>query len=509
LFGKENEMKLGIILKGLALFVVIILLLIGIGQIGSIAHERGVYRQQAIESVRKSLAGSQTIAGVVLTRTCTETVETVTQIDKKKTVDRSERKVVLRALPQSLKWSAVSEIEPRYRGLYKVNSFNLSAKGVVEWSDLRELTPPVVRDNIVAVKCETPQSEFSVSDARGIRSIKLNASGQVLKPEAMSEGKAFRTGFFAKFPADDAALKNAVLMNLEINLVGTESLAFVPLGNENLVEVKSSWPHPSFAGAFLPTERSVRDDGFEAKWSISSLASTARSSLMRGGSVCAMARDGDTENYVSGVDPALAAVAATERAAAAAHAASGAPSCVQSFGVSFIDPVNPATLADRATKYAFLFIALTFVGIVLLEVMKGARVHPIQYFLIGAALAAFFLLLISLSEHVSFATAYAVAALACVALVGVYAKAVLGGWSRSVPTMIGLGALYGVLYVVLQSEQHALLAGSLLIFSSLAAVMLLTRNVQWHQLSERLASKTGKATERGASASSVEANAQT
>ncbi len=495
-------MKLGVFFKGLALFIVIVLLLIGIGQIGSIAHERGAYRQQAIESVRKSLAGSQTIAGVVLTRVCIETVETVTEQEKKKTISRTDRNVVLRSLPQSLKWSAVSDIEPRYRGLYKVNSFNLSAKGVVEWGDLTALTPPKIRDNIIAVKCETPQSEFSVSDARGIRSIKLNSGALVLKPEAMSEGRAFRTGFFAKFPIDDAALAKPVQMNLEINLVGTESLAFVPLGNENLIEVKSSWPHPSFAGAFLPTERSVRDDGFEAKWNISSLASTARASLMRGGSVCAISRDGDGGGDVSGVEPTIAA----DRAAAAAQAASGSSSCVQSFGVSFIDPVNPATLADRATKYAFLFIALTFVGIVLLEVMKGARVHPIQYFLIGAALAAFFLLLISLSEHVSFVVAYAIAALACVVLVGVYAKAVLGGWSRAVPTMIGLAALYGVLYVVLQSEQHALLAGSLLIFASLAAVMLLTRNVQWHQLSERLASRTStpKPDDRGPRTPTVE-----
>ncbi|MGL5005259.1 MAG: inner membrane CreD family protein, partial [Casimicrobium sp.] len=284
-------MKLGIIVKGIALFFVIVLLLIGIDRIGNIAHERGMYRQQAVESVRKSLAGAQTVAGVVLTRVCTETIETVTEIDKKKTVDKSERKIVLRALPQSLKWSAVSEIEPRYRGLYKVNSFNLAAKGLVEWSDLSELSPPTVRDNVVAVKCEAPRAEFSVSDARGIRSIKLNASGQTLKTEAMSEGKAFRSGFSAKFQIDDAALKNAAQINLEINLVGTESLAFVPLGNENLVEVKSGWPHPSFAGAFLPTERSVRDEGFDAKWSISSLASTARSSLMRGGSVCSLGRD--------------------------------------------------------------------------------------------------------------------------------------------------------------------------------------------------------------------------
>ncbi len=479
-------MKLGIFLKGLALFIVIVLLLIGIGQIGNIAHERGVYRQQAVESVRKSLAGSQTIAGVVLTRGCTETVETVTEIEKRKSVDRTERKVILRSLPQSLKWAAVSDIEPRYRGLYKVNSFNLSAKGIVEWSELRDLAPPLVRENIVAVKCDVPQAEFSVSDARGIRSIKLSAAGQSLKPEAMSEGKAFRSGFFAKFAVDDGALNKPAQMNIEINLVGTESLAFVPLGNENLVEVKSSWPHPSFAGAFLPTERSVRDDGFEAKWNISSLASTARASLMRGGSVCSLAREGESDGYVSGVEP-IAITA--DRAVATAQTAGGGTSCVQSFGTSFIDPVNPATLADRATKYAFLFIALTFVGIVLLEVMKGARVHPIQYFLIGAALAAFFLLLISLSEHVSFSVAYGVAALACVALVGVYAKAVLDGWSRAVPTMVGLAALYGVLYVVLQSEQHALLAGSLLIFATLAAVMLLTRNVEWHRLSERLASR--------------------
>lgn len=481
-------MKLGIVLKGLALFVVIVLLMIGIGQIGNIAHERGIYRQQAVESVRKSLAGAQTIAGVVLTRVCSETIETVNEVGKKRIVEKSDRKVTLRSLPQSVKWTAVGDIEPRYRGLYKVNSFNLLAKGTIEWNDLQELTPPTVRDKVVAVKCDLPHAEFSVSDARGIRSIKLSAGSQSLKPEATSEGKALRTGFFARLPVDDASLNRAAQLNLEINLVGTESLAFIPLGNENLIEVKSSWPHPSFAGAFLPTERSVREDGFDAKWSVSSLASTARASLMRGGTACPIGREGDSEGYVSGAEP---FVAYAERAAAASNTPASPSPCVQSFGVSFIDPVNPATLADRATKYAFLFIALTFVGIVLLEVMRGARVHPIQYFLIGAALAAFFLLLISLSEHVSFGVAYAAAALACVALVGVYAKAVLGGWSRAVPTMIGLAALYGVLYVVLQSEQHALLAGSLLIFATLAAVMLLTRNIEWHSLSERLANSSG------------------
>jgi inner membrane protein len=472
--------KAPLLLKALSLFAVVILLMFGIGRIGDIASERSMYRQHAVESVRKSLAGSQTIAGVVLTRTCKETVQTITETAKGKTIEKTERTSILRALPQSVKWSSQSMIEPRYRGLYKVNSFNLSAKALVQWSDIAELTPPPVKDNVVAVVCADPRAEFSVSDARGIRSIKLMSGTQTLKPEAIVEGGAFRVGFAAKLPIAEAALKEAVQLNLDIDLVGTESLAFVPLGNENLVEINSSWPHPSFAGSFLPLERSVRDDGFVAKWSVSSLASTARSQLLRGGSPCAGIREG-SENLEVGAHRHEYASTQTPQPTAA-----NLPGCLQSFGVSFIDPVNPSSLSDRATKYAILFIALTFVGLVLLEVLKGVRVHALQYLLIGAALATFFLLLLSLSEHIAFGWAYLAAAGACLALIGVYVKAVLGGWSRAGSTVAGLTMLYGVLYLVLQSEQHALLAGSLLIFAVLAGVMLLTRGVNWSAFSSRI-----------------------
>ncbi len=465
--------------KAASLSVVVILLMTGIGRIGDIAAERTMYRQQAADSIRRSLAGSQTIAGVVLTRTCTETVQTIIETDKKKTVEKTERAVKLRTLPQSIKWSAQSNIEPRYRGLYKVNSFNLSAKALVEWNDLNELAPPSVKDNVVAVACASPRAEFSVSDARGIRAIKLTSAGQALKPEAMTDGGAFRAGFAARFPVNDLALKELAQLNLEIDLVGTESLSFVPLANENLVEISSSWPHPSFAGAFLPTERSVRDDGFVAKWSVSSLASTARADLASGGMLCSMFNE-TSDSYT-----------AVARAIDATQAAKSSASCMQSFGVAFIDPINPSSLSDRATKYAFLFIALTFLGIVLLEVIKEVRVHPIQYLMIGAALAVFFLLLLSLSEHINFAIAYLIAALGCAGLIGVYAKSVFGGWSRALPTMGGLGALYAVLYVVLQSEQHALLAGSLLIFAALTGVMLLTRGVNWSAFGARIATTKG------------------
>ena len=111
-------------------------------------------------------------------------------------------------------------------------------------------------------------------------------------------------------------------------------------------------------------------------------------------------------------------------------------------------------------------------------------VHPIQYILCGAALALFFLLLVSLSEHLPFAVAYVVATVACVGLVAFYVGHVLRSTRRGV--MFGglLGAMYGFLYVILQSEDYALLLGALLLFTALTIVMIMTRRVDWYRLSE-------------------------
>jgi inner membrane protein len=467
-------MKFALLAKGVSLFAVIVLLSISLQMIGSVADERMRYREQAAASIRQSLAGPQTVAGPIVTRACLQTVETVTETPKGKVFEKTEQSLVLKSLPQSVKWSVAGAIEPRYRGLYKVNSYRIEATADVAWTSLEELATPSVKSPVIAVRCAEPHIEFAVTDARGIRSIKLDWKDGALKPEPMSGSDVFTTGFTARPSIADAQLKDAQQLRIAMQLVGVESLSFVPLGNENLVEMTSDWPHPSFAGAFLPTERAVNEKGFQSKWSVSSLASNARAGVARGDTLCVgMAAESDPSYAVQ------VAAAATKQ-----------KSCLQSFGVNFIDPINPSSLSDRATKYAILFIALTFVGLVLLEVVKEVRVHPIQYLLIGAALAVFFLLLLSLSEHVSFGLAYLIAAIACMGLIGVYAKAALGGWSRAGSTMAGLGVLYAVLYVVLQSEQHALLAGSLLIFAALAGVMLLTRGVNWSAFGAKVAAST-------------------
>ena len=89
-------------------------------------------------------------------------------------------------------------------------------------------------------------------------------------------------------------------------------------------------------------------------------------------------------------------------------AAPAAP-CLDHFSVAFIEPINVYSQADRAIKYGMLFIALTFAAFFLFEILKSLPIHPVQYTLVGLALALFFLLLVSLSEHISFMHAYLIA----------------------------------------------------------------------------------------------------
>jgi inner membrane protein len=118
----------------------------------------------------------------------------------------------------------------------------------------------------------------------------------------------------------------------------------------------------------------------------------------------------------------------------------------------------------------------------LLEVLRGAAVHPLHYLLVGLALALFFLLLLALAEHLGFGLAYALAAGACIALIGYYLSGVLGGAKRGLGLAALLGVLYGALYGLLQSEDHALLLGAVLLFGVLAATMVLTRRIDWAQI---------------------------
>jgi inner membrane protein len=158
------------------------------------------------------------------------------------------------------------------------------------------------------------------------------------------------------------------------------------------------------------------------------------------------------------------------------------------FGVQLITPVDIYHRAERSTKYGALFILLTFCTFFVVELLQRRRLHPVQYLLVGAALCLFYLLLISLSEHIGFGFAYLSAAVATIGVIGMYAAHVLGGLGQGVRMVAGLSLLYGFLYVLLQLEDYALLVGSISLFLILAAVMYATRRVNWYAIGRSPAS---------------------
>ena len=453
--------------KFAGLLVVVVLLLLGLEQITSLVHERQGTKQDAVASVAQSLAGSQTLLGPLVHQSCTEDVAVINANTGDKAVRPQRREFERVAAPASLAVQGDSQLEARARGLHATQVYTLKAKLSARWSDLKPVDAPRAGSG-ANLQCGPVLLMLAVSDARGIRQANVSINGVAQTVRAGTQHAAYPRGVQVVLPAvTDFAAPMAA--EIELELLGTEALRFVPLGGATQVKLTSNWPHPSFKGQFLPSERTVRADGFEAAWRVSSLASTAQQAVASERSLC------------SGGDMgAESAARYTGNEAAAATPTGDSGPCIETVAVAFIDPINTYSLSDRATKYGLLFIALTFVGVGLFEFMRGLRVHPVQYFLVGAAISIFFLLLVSLSEHLPFDTSYALAASACVLLLGYYASHMLHSWKRGLPFGAGMALLYGLLYLLLQLEQTALVVGALALFAVLATIMLLTRKIDWY-----------------------------
>jgi inner membrane protein len=142
------------------------------------------------------------------------------------------------------------------------------------------------------------------------------------------------------------------------------------------------------------------------------------------------------------------------------HALALASDGIDAVAIALVDPVNIYSQADRASKYGLLFVVLTFVGFFMFELIRELRIHPIQYSLVGLSLAIFFLLLVSLSEHIAFLWAYLVASAACIGLLAFYLTAVLRSTGRGLGFAAMLATLYAALYGLLVSEDNALVLGA-------------------------------------------------
>lgn len=438
------------------LAVVTLLLCYVLAEIGGLVRERQQRQREAAQGVEQSLAGAQAVGAPILVRSCRERW-TVTQADKRDTIET--RDFELLATASRFKASGGITPEARHRGLFKVNTYLATLDLEASWASLGALEP-VAEHAGGRLSCSDPQVIFPVSDPRGIRTAQLTRGAQ---PIGLLPGSGQARWRGPQATLNGLNMAEPLALGMKLQFVGSQRLGVVPAADDNEVLLQSSWPHPSFMGQFLPVERNTGVSGFSARWQVSSLASTAAAD-MRAGRLL----------------PQLATPDAVPTPYAEAPRSKG--DALDVMAIELIDPVNPYMMSDRAIKYGLMFIALTFVTVGLTELLTGRRVHPVQYLLVGLALSLFFLLLLSLSEHLPFLVAYLIAAGAAAVVLTQYAAAMLGSWLRGGAFGGGIALLYGALYVLLSREQTALVIGAVLLFAVLAVVMTLTRKLDWYGL---------------------------
>ena len=409
-------------------------------------------RRDRADAVQKAFAdetsGPQVIAGPFLALTCEETYIDERVVHQPNGTPVTVRETRQRAcptrlvLPGELKIEASAPVQQRYRGIYPIRLYraSMALSGRFE-------VPGQPGDKRL---WKDAYLVLGISDVRGIKEAagaRIGSRSLAFVPGPFD--KRIQSGLHAPLGRYEG-LEKTLGFHVPLELLGTERLAVAPVGSDNQIRIQSAWRHPSFVGAYSPDLREIGPGGFSATWRVNQLS---------------------TGGNAFWLDNAAAGQLFTS---------------ARLLGVALHEPVNPYSMSFRATEYGFLFVLLTFAAFSLVELAWGIRLHPVQYALTGSALAVFFLLLISMSEHIRFGVAYFAAASACVALLVSYLRHPLGNFWRTALLGTLFASLYGALYVLLKSEDHSLLLGSLLVFGALAAVMLLTRKLDWAALSGRL-----------------------
>jgi len=434
-------------LKVAAIAVLSIALLVGLMWIRSMVTERQERRDMVVQDIAASSSNAQTIKGPVLVVPYVKTVRVWKEDSPtgNRRIEERQDSGEMILLPEDFKLNGQVPTELRRRGIYEARLYHANLQIHATFDIPAHYG---VGDEVQSFHFGSPVLAFGVTDIRGIQSVsRMALNAAPLKVLAGSTSDILGPGLHAAVPAVDEAQAAHLDFDMELSVLGTSQFNVIPVGRASRIVLESNWPNPSFNGAYLPVQHTITTAGFQAQWNTSFFSTNLEEAMRK----C------------------VAGTACTEVDS-------------RTLGISFIDPVDQYLKTDRAIKYGFLFISLTFVGFFLFEMLKKLAVHPVQYSLVGAALALFYLLLLSFSEHIGFGAAYALSSSACVLLIGFYVSGIL----HSARHGLGFGAmltlLYGVLYGLLGADDYALLMGSILLFGLLAAVMVMTRDVDWGSL---------------------------
>lgn len=428
---------------GLVIFVGIFLLL-PLMLVNDLVDERSYLYRKVVQDISQTWGGPQQVTGplLVLPFNNREITERVVRRDRDKEEIVKETQLVLSylvVLPRDVNLDVSLDPQERQRGIYRslVYTSALNMRGsftLPTTTELKRVAPAL--DSVDYANAYVIMGLSYPSALRSVGDFIWNGVKVEAEPGTSPFSK-LDAGY--KIPAPLDAAISTYTFSQEITFNGSEGMRFTPTGVETVIKMTSPWPHPSFQGKVLPVEREITPQGFTAEWRIPSLARTY---------------------------PNLGVLKAF-------------PSKFENFnvGVDLYEMTTHYKLINRSVKYGILFISLTFLALIVFEMGLRVRLHPVQYGLVGLAMVVFYLVLLSLSEHMPFMPSYA-AATACVVIMnGSY----VGAAARSAKQGAGVGVLltglYTLLYAILQMEDYALLMGTGLVLVMLAALMVVSRHV--------------------------------
>ena len=446
--GRSPGAKLGFaILVGL-------LLTIPLFSVWLLVYDRQSQSETARASIAQGWGGPQTLAGPLLVIPYRTTVtETVTQGAQPVVQSRQVWQELVLS-PEVADLSTEIRPDRRKRSIYEVVVYEAHVGGRARFAMPADLSRFGVAVSDMAL--DRAELRFGLSDPRGLfgKPPQIAVGGRPLRLQPGGGTAATGgSGFFAWIDAAGLAGK-PIVVDFSFDVRGNGLLSLIPQAGDTRWQVTSPWPHPSFQGGFLPIKPEVGPQGFTATYRVGNLALG--------------------QSLVSTGDPQPKGSVSTTLATGDGGARAG-----NEARIDLVQPVDLYSQVNRSTKYGFLFIGFTFVALLMFDVIGGIRVSAVEYLLMGAALVLFFVLLLAFAEVIGFTAAYIVASAGIIGLNTAYSAAVLKSWRRASLIGILLLGLYAVLYVLLSLEAFSLLIGSLMLFVALAAVMYLTRNLNW------------------------------
>ena len=422
--------------------ILALVLLIPLAFVSNLIFERAERQKAVVSEINNKWGEDVYFYGPVLKVPYTQYYETklVDEKTKKVTIQRSESTEFAYFFPDQLNADLNVNTQQKNRSNYEsvVYTSKMDFKGNYSFPSFDSQAIP--KENIHFNKASIIIKTNTIKSITGSITISINGKKHTFEPvQNTSERDTVATFETSSFDINNAFAEGPAAFNLNINYKGSEQIRIVPIGKMTQAKMTSNWPSPSFDGNFLPETNTITDEGFSAFWKVSHL----------------------------------------NRPFAQQHFGTLPNLSEYSFDVKFLIPVDQYQQNERAAKYGFLVIGLTFLVFFLIQSVSKINIHVFQYSMIGLALVMFYTLLISITEHSSFMLAYLIAGLSVVAMITLYSVSILKDRKFAGFIAIALSALYTFIYVIIQLENYALLVGSIGLFLILGAVMYFSRKIEW------------------------------